>query len=272
MQLMHVACIGTMIQGEIEMQVTLSGKVAIVTGAASGIGLAIVREFLDSDVKGLVAVDLQENLPATLQPFQADSRFRYIGGDVADNATAERFTQEAVSNFGRIDILVNNAGVALVKRLHEHTPEEWDKVHNTNVKALYLTGRHVLPVMMQQRSGVILNTGSISGETGIPLQGAYGPSKGAVHEMTRQMAIEYAPYGIRVNAIGCGTVDTPMVQKAALQSGDPENFVAGLKNNHPIGRIASPEEVASFFTYMASDLASFFTGSILMMDGGYSAQ
>ncbi len=90
--------------------------------------------------------------------------------------------------------------------------------------------------------------------------------------MTRQMAIEYAPYGIRVNAVGCGTIDTPMVKKAALESGDPEKFVAGLKNNHPIGRIASPEEVASFFTYLASDLANFFTGSILMMDGGYSAQ
>ena len=86
------------------------------------------------------------------------------------------------------------------------------------------------------------------------------------------MAIEYAQYGIRVNAIGCGTVDTPLVTQSAIQSGNPEWFMAMLKDNHPIGRIASPEEVACFFTYMASDLASFFTGSILMMDGGYTAK
>jgi NAD(P)-dependent dehydrogenase (short-subunit alcohol dehydrogenase family) len=143
---------------------------------------------------------------------------------------------------------------------------------NTNVKAMYFAGRYVLPVMMEQKGGVILNTGSISGETGIPTQGAYGPSKGAVHEMTRQLAIEYAPYGIRVNAVGCGTIDTPLVTRSAIDSGNPEAFMAMLKDNHPIGRIASPEEVAGFFTYLASDLASFFTGAVLMMDGGYSAK
>lgn len=254
------------------MQVLLTGKVAVVTGAASGIGLAIVQQFLESQIAGLVAVDRASEIPDTLKEYASDSRFVYVGGDVAEESTAFRFAQEAKIRFGRIDILVNNAGIALVKAVHECTAEEWDRVLNVNVKAIFLAGRHVLPLMMEQKSGVILNTGSISGETGIPRQGAYGPSKGAVHEMTRQMAIEYAPYGIRVNAVGCGTIDTPMVKKAALESGDPEKFVAGLKNNHPIGRIASPEEVASFFTYLASDLASFFTGSILMMDGGYSAQ
>jgi NAD(P)-dependent dehydrogenase (short-subunit alcohol dehydrogenase family) len=119
---------------------------------------------------------------------------------------------------------------------------------------------------------VILNTGSISGEVGIPGQGAYGPSKGALHQMTRQMAVEYAPYGIRVNAVGCGTIDTPLVHRAAADSGDPDKFWAMLKDNHPIGRIASPDEVAGFFTYLASDWASFFTGAILMMDGGFTAK
>src|SRR3954465_14437122 len=126
--------------------------------------------------------------------------------------------------------------------------------------------------MIQQRSGVILNTGSISGEAGIVTQGAYGPSKGAVHQMTRQMAVEYAPYGIRVNAIACGTVDTPIVHYSAAASGDPGKYWAMLRDNHPIGRIASADEVAAFFTYMASDLASFFTGSVIMMDGGYTAR
>ncbi len=140
------------------------------------------------------------------------------------------------------------------------------------MKALYWAAREVIPVMMKRRSGLILNTGSISGEIGIATQGAYGPSKGAVHQMTRQMAIEYAPHGIRVNAIACGTVDTPIVHQSAAASGDPDAYWAMLRENHPIGRIASANEVACFFTFMASDLASFFTGSILMMDGGYTAK
>ncbi len=119
--------------------------------------------------------------------------------------------------------------------------------------------------------GLILNTGSISGHVGITNQGAYGPSKGALHQMTRQMAIEYAKYGIRVNSVALGTVDTPIVYRSAMDSGDPDAFLAMLRGNHPIGRIATPEEVACFFTYLASDYATFFTGSILSMDGGYIA-
>jgi len=254
------------------MQVTLAGKVAVVTGAASGIGLAIVKQYLASGIAGLVAVDLAPNMPTSLTELSQDKRMHYVGGDVGTDDTAKRFTEIAITHFGKIDILVNNAGINVVKPLHLHTPEEWDLVMNTNVKAMYFSGRHILPIMMKQKSGVILNTGSISGETGIPTQGAYGPSKGAVHEMTRQLAIEYAPHGIRVNAIGCGTIDTPLVTRSAIDSGNPQAFMAMLKDNHPIGRIASAEEVASFFTYMASDLASFFTGAVLMMDGGYSAK
>jgi NAD(P)-dependent dehydrogenase (short-subunit alcohol dehydrogenase family) len=195
-----------------------------------------------------------------------------VPGDVGLEGTAETFTRIALTAFGRIDVLVNNAGISVVKALHEHTPDEWNAVMNTNVKAIYWAARHVVPEMIRQRSGVILNTGSISGAVGIATQGTYGPSKGAVHQMTRQMAIEYAPYGIRVNAICCGTVDTPIVHRSAAASGDPQKYWAMLRDNHPIGRIATAEEVAAFFTYMASDLASFFTGSIIMMDGGYTAR
>jgi NAD(P)-dependent dehydrogenase (short-subunit alcohol dehydrogenase family) len=143
---------------------------------------------------------------------------------------------------------------------------------NSNVKALYWAARHVVPLMIEQRGGVVLISGSISGEAGIPTQGAYGPSKGALHQMTRQMAIEYAPFGIRVNTVACGTVDTPIVHRSAEASGDPDKYWAMLRNAHPIGRIANAEEVAAFYAYMATDLASFFTGAVLMMDGGYTAQ
>jgi NAD(P)-dependent dehydrogenase (short-subunit alcohol dehydrogenase family) len=254
------------------VNVTLAGKTAIITGAASGIGLAAVLKFLDAGAAGVVAVDLSEP-PEALQSRSADaSRLRFVRGDVGVEQTAGEFTRVALEAFGRIDVLVNNAGISVVKPIHEHTPAEWDAIMNTNVKAMYFAARHAVPVMMRQRSGVILNTGSISGVVGIATQGAYGPSKGAVHQMTRQMAVEYAPYGIRVNAIGCGTIDTPIVHKSAAASGDPDRYWAMLRENHPIGRIATADEVASFMTYMASDLASFFTGAILMMDGGYTAR
>ena len=126
--------------------------------------------------------------------------------------------------------------------------------------------------MIEQKGGLLLISGSSSGEAGIPTQGAYAPSKGALHQMTRQMAIEYASQGIRVNTIACGTVDTPIVHNSAAASGNPERYWAMLRDAHPIGRIASAEEVACFYTYMASDLATFFTGTVIMMDGGYTAQ
>jgi NAD(P)-dependent dehydrogenase (short-subunit alcohol dehydrogenase family) len=253
------------------MLVTLNGKVAIVTGAASGIGLATVLKYMESDAAGVVAVDVVAKVPNALRP-HLGKRLRYVCGNVGSDATAREFARVAVDAFGRIDVLVNNAGISVVKALHETTPEEWDRVLNVNAKAVLYAARHVVPVMLKQRSGVILNTGSISGQVGIPGQGAYAASKGALHQMTRQLAIEYAPHGIRVNAVGCGTVDTPLVHGSAKDSGDPEKFWAMLNGNHPIGRIASPDEVAGFLTYLASDLAGFFTGSILMMDGGFTAK
>lgn len=255
------------------MLVQLNNKTAIITGAASGVGLATSIQFLDSGLEKLIAVDIAAEPSIELQQRieTASGSVVYLQGDVRLEETALRYTQLAKKISGRIDIMVNNAGVALVKPIHEHAPDEWDCVMDTNVKALYWSARHVIPIMMHQRSGVILNTGSISGHVGIKGQGAYGPSKGALHQMTRQMAIEYADFGIRVNAIALGTVDTPIVYESASQSGNPEAFWSMLRDNHPIGRVATADEVACFFTYLASDHASFFTGSILSMDGGFIA-
>jgi NAD(P)-dependent dehydrogenase (short-subunit alcohol dehydrogenase family) len=256
------------------MNVSLDGKIAIVTGASSGIGLAITRAYLDAGAAGVVAVFRRAEMPPELEAAQKayPDKLVIVRGDVAEEQSAIDFTRAALDRFGRIDVFVSNAALSIVKPLHLHTPEDWDTVMNANVKSLYWAARHVLPVMMEQKQGLILISGSISGEAGIPTQGAYAPSKGALHQMTRQMAIEYAQYGIRVNTVACGTVDTPIVHNSAKASGDPDKYWAMLRDAHPIGRIASAEEVASFYTYMACDLASFFTGSILMMDGGYTAQ
>ncbi len=256
------------------MNVSLTDKVAIVTGASSGIGLAITRSYLDSGAKGVVAVFRRPELPKKLEEAIKlyPDKLIVVRGDVAEEQTAIDFTKVALENFGRIDIYVNNAAISVVKAIHLHTPEEWDSVMNSNVKSLFWAARHVIPVMIQQKGGLILISGSISGEAGIPTQGAYAPSKGALHQMTRQMAIEYASQGIRVNTIACGTVDTPIVHSSAAASGNPDRYWAMLRDAHPIARIASAEEVACFYTYMASDLATFFTGAVIMMDGGYTAQ
>ena len=246
----------------------LDGKVSIVTGAASGIGAAIVRLFLEAGAR-VVAVDVD---PRGMTAAGRDpDRLRRVVGDVAAEQTARDYTGAAVEAFGRIDVMINNAAISVVKPIAEHTPEEWDRVFAVNVKALYWSARHVVPVMKRGGGGLFLNTGSISSVAGLPGQGAYGPSKGAVVRVTRQMAVEYARDGIRANAVCPGTVDTPMLRRAAADSGDPAAFLAGLEAAHPIGRIASAEEVAQFYVFLASDRARFFTGAVLMIDGGFTA-
>lgn len=256
------------------MEISLAGKVAVVTGASSGIGLAITKAYLDCGATGVIGVFRRKDIPDELERMKSRfaGKLAFIQGDVGEENTAVAFTSTAIQRFGRLDILVSNAAISVVKALHLHTPEEWDAVMNSNVKSLYWAARHVIPVMQEQGGGLILVSGSISGETGIPTQGAYAPSKGALHQMTRQMAIEYAKHGIRVNTVACGTVDTPIVHRSAEASGNPEQYWAMLRNAHPIGRIANPEEIASFYAYLASDYATFFTGAVLMLDGGYTAQ
>lgn len=256
------------------MEISLSRKVAVITGAASGIGKAVAHAYLAAGAKGIVAVDRSPKLEEALAPLLREypGKLVFVRGDVSVEQAAIDYTKAAVESFGKIDVLVSNAAISVVKPLHLHTPEDWDSVMNVNVRSVYWAARHVIPKMMEQRGGLILITGSISGCIGIPTQGAYAPSKGALHEMAKQMAVEYAPYGIRVNSIACGTVNTPIVEESALASGDPESYWAMLKDVHPIGRIATAEEVADFYTYMASDRAGFFTGAVIMMDGGYTAR
>lgn len=251
----------------------LDGKVVIVTGAASGIGAEIVRLFLAAGAR-MVAVDLDPQLPAAAQPLRDryPDRLHCVVGDVAAEETARAYTGRALEAYGRIDVMINNAAVACVKAIADHTPEEWDRVMNVNVKSIYWSARCVVPEMKKTGGGLFLNTGSISSVVGMPLQGAYAPSKGAVIQITRQMAIDYAGDHIRANAVCPGTVDTSLVRQAAVDSGDPEAFMAGLEAGHPIGRIASAEEIAQFYLFLASDHARFFTGAVLMIDGGFTAQ
>lgn len=255
------------------MHIDLQGKIGVVTGAASGVGLATTLQLLDSGITGLIAVDIEKNCPAEFLPFAsgAQQRLFYVCGDVGVESTAATFTQVAIEKFGKIDFVMNNAGINIVRPIHEHTSEEWDRIMNTNVKALFWSAKYAVPIMKRQKHGLFINTGSISGLVGIKGQGAYAASKGALHQITRQMAVEYAKDGIRVNTIALGTIDTPILQISAKQSPNPETFVQGLCDAHPIGRIAAPEEVAKFVTFLVSDHATFFTGATLSLDGGFTA-
>jgi NAD(P)-dependent dehydrogenase (short-subunit alcohol dehydrogenase family) len=250
----------------------LTGKTAIVTGAASGIGSEIARLYLEAGAN-VVGVDISPTFPVNAQARlgAGPERLRCLVGDVAVEATARKYTEAALDAFGRIDVLVNNAAIALTRRLDETTFDEWSRVMDVNVTSLYWAARAVIPEMRRQRSGLILNVGSISSMVGIPGQGAYAASKGAVVQLTRQMAVEYAKDGIRVNAVCPGTVDTPLLRKAAVEATNPNGFLQMLADGHPIGRIAAPEEIAEFFVFLASDRARFFTGAILMIDGGFTA-
>ena len=178
------------------MEISLGGKVAVVTGSSSGIGLEIVRQFLNSGAGGVVAVFRRATDPPILVKLRAQfgDQLQIVRGDVGEEKTALAYTRSALDHFGRIDVLICNAAVSVVKAIHEHTPEEWDAVFNSNVKAVYWASRHAVPVMIAQGKGLILISGSISGEAGIPTQGAYGPSKGALHQMTRQMAVDRPRY------------------------------------------------------------------------------
>jgi NAD(P)-dependent dehydrogenase (short-subunit alcohol dehydrogenase family) len=160
-------------------------------------------------------------------------RLRRVVGDVAAEQTARDYTGAAVEAFGRIDVMINNAAISVVKPIAEHTPEEWDRVFAVNVKALYWSARHVVPVMKRAGGGLFLNTGSISSVAGLPGQGAYGPSKGAVVQVTRQMAVEYARDGIRANAVCPGTVDTPMLRRGGGRLGRPGGLPGGAGGGAP---------------------------------------
>jgi len=252
----------------------ISSKVVVCTGIASGIGKAITDTFLANGVHGFVGVDIDETLDNVYKKELSNySRSFYtLCGDVSDEKNVKKYLDLTLSKFGRIDVMINNAAYAQAIEIH-NTPEEvWDKTFNVNVKSLYINAKHLIPHMKTNGGGLIINTGSISSHVGMPTQGAYAASKGALAQLTRQMAIEYAGDNIRVVAVCPGTVDTPLVHESAKQSGDYDSYMKKLYDGHPIGRIAKPEEIAKLFLYLSSDDASFITGANIMIDGGFTAQ
>lgn len=248
----------------------MDGYTALVTGGASGIGDATAKELARAGAEVWIA-DIQEQAARNLaeQLTAQGLRAHALRMDVTD-ADSARAAAEAV---GHLDVLVNNAGIGHVGSIATTEAEDFDRLMNVNVRSVYLVTRAMLPLLLASpRKGCIVNIGSVAGLIGIRQRFAYCASKGAVLAMTRQLAVEY-PRELRVNAICPGTVETPFVEGYLdkYHAHEKEKVREELRARQPIGRLGTPEDVASMVRYLASPEAGFVTGSLMTMDGGWTA-
>ncbi len=247
----------------------LDGKRAIVTGAASGIGRA-TAVLLAREGAAVVVADLDDagiaDVVATIT--SAGGRAAAAHCDVTVEADCRRLVDAAVASLGGLDILVNSAGIIRRTDVVETTEAEWDRVMAVNVKAVFLLGRHAIPEMARGGGGVVVNIGSGWGLKGGPRAASYCASKGAVVNLTRAMAIDHGPQGIRVNCVCPGDTDTPLLRGEAEQLGEDVAAFLLSSAERPIRRLGTPEDTARAVVFLASDAASWVTGTTLVVDGG----
>jgi NAD(P)-dependent dehydrogenase (short-subunit alcohol dehydrogenase family) len=247
----------------------LDGKIAVITGAASGIGRATGLLFAREGA-AVVLTDINESAGETVatEITQHGGRGIFVPSDVTRAVDCQRVVERAVRDFGTIHILFNNAGIIRRASVVELSEADWDRVMAVNVKAIFLMSRQAIPVMAATGGGCIINTASGWGLAGGPRAAVYCASKGAVVLLTKAMAIDHGPQNIRVNCICPGDTDTAMLRNEAQQLGEPnEKFLAeGAKR--PLGRVGKPEEIAQAALYLASDASSFVTGTAMVVDGG----
>ena len=250
----------------------LDGKVCLITGAGSGIGRATALSFANegarvavADIDAVAAAETVRQIEAAVGPGAA----RAFTVDVTEPADCEALATDVIAAFGRIDVLFNNAGIAGVGVLHETSVELWDRVMAVNVRGVFLVARAVLPHMIAAGRGSIINMSSTIAEIGLANRASYAASKGAVLSLTRQMQADYAPHGIRVNALLPGTIHTPLVDRYLAESyDDPVAGLETIKKRQLTGDLGTPEEVAAAALFLASDESSFVLGSGLFVDGG----
>lgn len=244
----------------------LKDKVAIVTGGASGIGLATIKAFVEKGAK-VVLADFNEEAgnAKTDELRNAGHDVTFVKVDVADEKSVENMVKTTVDTYGKLDIIFNNAGIGSLDTMHELTDEDYQRTISINQDGVFYGSKYAVREMLKTGGGVIINTASILGLVGEPSAFAYNASKGAVHLMTKSMALAYAKDNIRVGAVAPGYVESGMV--------NPENLgdhYKGLVDLHPIGRLGRPEEIAHAVVFIVEN--EFFTGQTITVDGGYTAQ
>ena len=247
----------------------LRGKVTVVTGAAKGIGRATAELFAREGAR-LIITDVDEAGLSRLGERLAVSgaELESVVGDVSVVEDARHMISATVEGFGRIDVLVANAGIIPLNNIVEATVEDWDHVMAVDGRGMFLTCKFAVEAMLEQNppGGSIVCLSSISGLAGQAQQSTYGPAKFVASGITKHLAVEWAQRGIRVNAVAPGTIATEAVVEL------PEEYIAPMRETHPIGRLGEPAEVANAILFLASDEASFVTGAILSVDGGYLAR
>ncbi len=251
----------------------LAGKVSVITGAGSGIGRAAALLFAREGAR-VVAADIA---PAAAQ--ETARMIRDAGGevtavevDVTRAASVQGMVAAALQATGRLDVLVNNAGYGFAATVEETEEEAWDRLMAVNLKGVYLGCKYTIPVMRRQGGGVIVNTASTVALVGIERRAAYCASKGGVAALTRAMALDHVRDGIRVNCVAPGTIETPYFTDVFAKSPDPAALRRELEGRQAMGRMGRPEEVAQAMLYLACEESSFVTGSVLVVDGGWTAR
>ena len=249
---------------------SLKDKVTVVTGAASGIGAAIADAFADAGALVYIA-DLNEAgaMEQAKRIERAGGSARATTTNVADQASCQALIQRVLAEHGRCDVLVNNAGIGHVGTILTTAPEELQQLWSVNVQGIYFLSRAVLPAMVERRQGSIINMASALGLTAMEDRFAYTVTKHAVVGLTRSMALDFGPTGVRINCICPGRVETPFVQQRLREYPDPEKYRLQMIATHAQKRMAQPWEIAAAAVYLARDESAFVTGSTLVIDGGY---
>ncbi len=251
----------------------LSNKVCIVTGGASGIGLATCVVFVREGAKVVIADrDLAAADKAVAALTQKGGQAMAVQCDVSNADSVAGMVQATVAAHGRLDVIVNNAGYGIAGSLSETSDEDWEALMGVNVRGVFLCCKHAIKQMQKNGGGTIVNVASVVAAVGIRNRAAYVASKGAVAAMTRSIALDYVESHIRCNAIAPGTIDTPYYTEILAKAADPVAIRKGLEARQPMGRLGTPEEIANGILFLASDESAFATGSILTIDGGMTAQ